>query len=95
MTSIFEGLPLVLAEAMQFGVVPFVYDTFSSVHDIIIDSINGYIVRPFDKEGFVRAFLSFSALDDESVNEMRYSAIHSSQKFSKGPVLEQWSYILK
>lgn len=46
LTSDFEGFPLVLAEAMSFGVVPVVYDSFAAVRDIIENGKDGIIVSP-------------------------------------------------
>ena len=94
MTSNFEGLPLVLAEAMQFGVVPFVYDTFSSVYDVISDSNNGYIIPPFNKKEFVTRFTHFISLTKESQLQMRINAITSSEGFSARNVLHAWKNIL-
>ena len=47
MTSLYEGFPLVLYEAMNFGVVPVVFNTFQSVQEIITDGKDGYVVEPF------------------------------------------------
>lgn len=94
MTSNFEGLPLVLSEAMQFGVVPFVYDTFSSVYDIISDSNNGYIIPPFNKKEFLARFIHFISLTQDSQLQMRINAITSSERFSARNVLQAWKNIL-
>lgn len=52
MTSNFEGWGLVLTEAMQYGCVPIVYNSFSSITDIIESGKTGYIIAPFDTEQF-------------------------------------------
>lgn len=36
MTSNYEGFPMVLVEAMQYGCVPFAFDSFPSLYDIIM-----------------------------------------------------------
>lgn len=48
MTSKFEGFPMVLLEAQQMGVVPIVMDSFPAVHDVVVDKVNGVIVRNKD-----------------------------------------------
>lgn len=49
MTSVYEGFPLVLFEAMSFGVVPLTFDTFKSVDEIITNEVDGFVIPPFDK----------------------------------------------
>lgn len=41
MTSTYEGFPMVLIEAQQYGCVPMAFDSFEAVHDIIEDGENG------------------------------------------------------
>lgn len=48
MTSLYEGWPMVLPEAMAHGCVPVVFDTFEGLHDIVEDGVSGLIVKPFD-----------------------------------------------
>ena len=48
MTSNYEGFPMVLLEAMQFGCVPIAFKSFESLDDIIINHNNGYQITPFD-----------------------------------------------
>ncbi len=48
MTSNYEGTPMVIYEAMAYGAVPVVMDTFCAVHTMIDHEQNGYITRRFD-----------------------------------------------
>lgn len=95
MTSIYEGFGLVLMEAMQFGVIPFVYDTFLSLHDQVIDGENGFIISPFDKSRFVELFCRFIDIDEDAEFKMRCAAVRKSQEFSKHQILKLWSNILQ
>lgn len=47
MTSLWEGLPRALVEAMASGVVPVCYAT-DGVNDLIVDGVNGVAVAPGD-----------------------------------------------
>lgn len=47
MTSNFEGFPMVLTEAMQFGCVPVAFNSFEAIADIIIPEKTGELVTPF------------------------------------------------
>lgn len=46
-SSTCEGFCLVLTEALQHGVIPIAFDSFESVHDIIVSGKNGFLVKPF------------------------------------------------
>lgn len=52
MTSTCEGFGLVLIEAQAAGCVPVAFDSYSSVHDIIEDGVNGCLVKPFDVQAY-------------------------------------------
>lgn len=51
-TSVTEGWGMVITEAMQFGCVPMVFDSYASIHDIIINEKNGYIIPAFDEQSY-------------------------------------------
>lgn len=53
LTSEYEGFPLVLAEAMSFGVIPVVYGSYSAVYDIISDGVDG-VILPYNKKGMIQ-----------------------------------------
>ena len=64
MTSIFEGFPMCLTEAMQFGCVPIAFDSFSAVYDIIKPGETGELVKSFDKKEYVGKLIHL--IDDET-----------------------------
>ena len=44
MTSAYEGWGMTIVESMQMGCVPVAMDSYSSLHEIIDDKVNGFIV---------------------------------------------------
>ena len=54
MTSLYEGWPMVLAEAMSYGCIPCVYNTFESASEILNNSSSGILVEPFNKHKMVQ-----------------------------------------
>ena len=48
MTSSSESFGMVLLEAMQYGAVPFAFNSYLSVTDIIDDKKNGILISSFD-----------------------------------------------
>lgn len=96
LNSEYEGFPLVLAECMSFGVVPVVYDSFSAVHDIIQDGVNGVIV-PKVNGGFsaekMAEGLRRMMIDDIKRESMAHSAIKRSHDFSIDKIYQQWEKV--
>lgn len=89
MTSLFEGLPLVLLEAMNYSVIPMAFDSFSSIHAIIDDAKSGFILPAFDTQKYA-ATLS-KLMDNEDLREqIAKVAYEKSKEFSIGRILEKW-----
>lgn len=98
LTSEYEGFPLVLAECMSFGVVPVVYDSFSAVHDIINDGVNGAIV-PKVKGGFSTVVFAERLRDvmtvDDKRNQMALAAIKTSKNYSIDNIYKKWQKVFE
>ena len=93
LTSEYEGFPLVLAECMNFGVVPVVYGSYSAVYDIIKDSENGLIVKPQNGEFKAKAMakaLEQAMTDEDKRHDMAEKAIATSQNYSLDVIYKQW-----
>lgn len=54
MTSRFEGFPMVLLEAMSFGLPSVSYSFKCGPKDAIKDGINGFLVEEGDKVAFAK-----------------------------------------
>ena len=54
MTSEKEGFPNVLLEAQSYGTVPFVFDSYLAVKDIIQHEHNGLVYPPFDTSAIAK-----------------------------------------
>lgn len=48
-----EGFSMSILEGMYFGVVPIAYASFSSIHDFIINEINGFAITPYNEEEYI------------------------------------------
>jgi glycosyltransferase involved in cell wall biosynthesis len=94
LTSVYEGFGLVLPEAMQFGVVPFAFNSYMALKDIIRDNVDGYTIEPFNIQEYADTFLSFIQKTPEEVLKVRLCAIESSRRFSKDTILSQWKSII-
>lgn len=92
MTSITEGLPLVLTESMQLGVVPFAFDTFSSVHDIINEK-NGIIVNDMDIDNYTEQMLQLMS-NEKRLKHVALNAVKSCHRYETNVVGKKWERII-
>lgn len=98
LTSDFEGFPLVLTEAMSFGVIPVVNGSFSAVYDIIEDGKDGIIV-PKGNEGFNADVMAERIkplmANNDKLNDMALNAIEKSKNYSIDKIYEQWMGVIQ
>lgn len=96
MTSEYEGFPLVLAEAMNFGVIPVVFGSYKAVYDMITSGKDGMIVDR-DINGLFNAVLMADAIDqimnDKSINVIMKNAILKSQKYTVDSIFNEWNQL--
>lgn len=89
MTSLFEGFPMVLTEAMQHGCVPVVFNSFPAVYDIINSGKDGEIINAFDKKAYAKTLLHLMNNDDYR-KMLSKNAIESVKKFDQDNILHEW-----
>ena len=94
MTSITEGLPMVLLEVMSYGIPCIVYKTASGTGDIVKDGVNGYIVDNRDEKLYVNDMKKLLK-DDTLRNKMGEKAVETAQKFYKTEIIKIWDKVLK
>lgn len=94
MTSSFEGFPMVLVEAMQFGCVPIAFDSFEAIHDVIIPEKTGELVKPFKIKDYINK-LSNLIDDDTKRTTMSDAASMYVTRFDVKTIADRWEYILE
>jgi len=94
LTSSYEGFGLTLVEAMQYGVVPFSFNSYLSVTDIIDHNINGIIIKPFDTNEYANK-LSWLMLNRNELNKFSIAAKDKSKRFDLSIVGINWLKILQ
>ncbi len=89
MTSRFEGLPMVLLEAVSVG-LPIVSYTFKcGPRDVINDGVDGFLVNEDDEFNFVQKLKSL--MISENLREsMSKNAKLNSERFSVKVVMNKW-----
>lgn len=93
MTSIFEGFPLVLLEAMSLGVIPIAFNSFLALTDIIDHGINGFCVKPYDVKAYAQLLIEMMN-DQNRMIKMSDSAIEKSKIFNIEHIGQKWMELL-
>ena len=93
MTSNFEGWGMTLTESLQYGVVPIARDSYLSLHDIISDGDNGYIVDPNSTKVFAEKVM-FLMENDDKRESAAFKGLNSATRFTKENVVTKWEQLL-
>ena len=94
MASITEGLPMVLLEAMSYGIPCIAYDVPSGVNDIIEDGRNGYIIKNRNEIEYIKRIEEVMN-DSKLRNNLGTNAKEKAKEFSKEKIVKIWENILK
>jgi glycosyltransferase involved in cell wall biosynthesis len=92
MTSMYEGFPMVLIEAMNKGCIPCVFDTFESLHDIVDDGVNGIIV-PRNDYRLLTSRIEKVLSNKDSMNVMKIAAREKTNNFNVKTIVDKWETI--
>ena len=89
-SSISEGFPNALLEAMSFGCVCISTNCPTGPNIIIDDNINGFLV-PLDDEDFYSQILNKIMSDDLNRNKIGELAIDKSKNFDIDSIIKDWN----
>lgn len=89
LTSAYEGFPLVLFEAMGFGLAPIAFDTFGSARDIIRDGYNGCLVSGMNKDIYADVLLDLME-NNEKLKMYQANAIEVAKNNVVDEVGKHW-----
>lgn len=93
-TSTHEGFGMVIIEAQQNGCIPVVFDSYESLHDIIEDGKNGYIVPAFNMGEYISKIKML--MDNTQLCEtIAETCRQRSNKFEIGNIVDQWEALYK
>ena len=94
MASEFEGFPMTLVEAQMMGCVPIVFDTFSSLCEVVADNVNGRIIPKDDSISFVSSTIALMNNPAER-HRLLKKGLEDCQQFSKKNVCDRWYNLIK
>lgn len=87
-----EGFPMVLPEAMSYGVVPILFDSFGAAHDIVEDGKTGFLVPPYDLDAYAAKLRQVMSMDLEP---MRDAVIAKANEFSGDKIFAEWKKLIE
>jgi glycosyltransferase involved in cell wall biosynthesis len=95
LSSVVEGLPMVLLEAASSG-VPVVATDVGGVREAVLDGATGYVVPARQPEALARAMRALAALDTEARAAMgRAAREHAVAHFDLHAVAGQWEALYR
>lgn len=89
MTSLFEGFPMCLTEAMQFGCVPIAFDSFSAIHDVIKPGETGELVKAFNKKEYIKK-LKYLMNNKSYRADLSRNAFEYVKRYDISKILPKW-----
>ncbi|HAT5011201.1 TPA: glycosyltransferase family 4 protein [Serratia marcescens] len=94
MTSRYEGLPMVLIEAMSFGLPLVAYDCKTGPAELIDNGVNGYLVPDDDAAAFSEGVLELMR-DPALRDRFSVAALDKSRRFSPERIYPQWQQLIE
>ena len=94
LTSAFESFGMVITEAMQHGVVPMAFNSYTTASEIITDGEDGFLIEPFDIEAYAYN-LDMLMSDEDLRKQMAKNVLINVQKFSHETVSKKWVSLLE
>ena len=92
MTSKNEGFGMVLIEAMSYGVIPFAFNSFATLKDIIDDGVNGFSIPPFDTKEYSSKICNL--LNHSSTySTMQQKALEKAAFFHVEKIVDRWEIL--
>ncbi len=94
MTSHYEGLPLVLLEAINYGLPVVSYDFSCGPKDVVSDGRNGFLVPESDEKALACRMCQLIE-DNELRKRMGAAAFERAKDFSIEKIIEMWMSLFK
>lgn len=89
LTSNFEGMPMVILEAKQHGVIPIMFESFASASDVITHEKDGILIPPFDLNKYADSLAKL--MNNDSLRyQMSRNSLESSKCFDLQNIVDKW-----
>lgn len=88
MTSRYEGFGMTLIEAQQYGCIPIVFNSYLSLHDIITNNVNGFIVQNKRENRYVTVMNN--AVNKHNIEDISTNAQANVSRFYSDVIVRKW-----
>lgn len=94
LSSLYEGLPISLIEALGVGAIP-ICTPVGGIVDLVKDEENGFLSADLEEESFYQAEKRYLEMSDEELEQMRKKAFESYAPFSMTECANKYLEIYK
>ena len=94
LTSLTEGLPMVLLEAKSYKLPIVSFDIETGPDEIIQDGVNGFLVKPYDVNSMAEKICELIE-NPELRQKMSDNSYIDIDKFSEEKIMNQWKNVLE
>lgn len=94
LSSLYEGLPISLIEALGVGAIP-ICTPVGGIVDLVKDGENGFLSADLEEESFYQAEKRFLEMRDEELEQMRKKAFESYAPFSMTECATKYEEVYK
>lgn len=94
LTSVREGLPLVLVESMAAGCLPITYDIPYGPADVVRDGVDGFVVPMADVDALAARVVDVATSSRRRLRRMRRDARRRAEQFTPRSLLPRWGSVL-
>lgn len=94
MSSRYEGMPMVLIEAMANGLPVISFDCLSGPRDIINDNNDGYLVKNGDIDALAKKMIDLMN-DEEKRKKFGQEAKKNVLRFSEDKIMKEWKKLFE
>jgi len=90
MTSYYEGMPMVLLEALSYGLPCVSFDCDSGPSDLIFDDKNGYLIKNRNLNDFALAVTKLLCLSDFEYKKLSSKSLESIKNHDIDSIMNKW-----
>ena len=93
MTSIFEGYPMVIIEALQFGVPAIAFDVYTGPAEIIIHNTTGFLIEDGNISEFANVIIK-TVTDKKKLLFLQNNNLDYRKQFNSEIIISKWNHLL-